>query len=94
MKKNNPSTPIMLREAAGTVPKIYARYGRSCLPNAKECSVLIHAAEFGQEKSQSLEGRRMLARSLTQSHVLMLSGVGLSDKQIEETVTTLVKDSA
>jgi len=28
MKKNNPSTPIMLREAAGTLPKVYARYGR------------------------------------------------------------------
>ncbi len=38
MKKNNPSTPIMLREAAGTLPKVYARY------------------EFGQEKSESLEG--------------------------------------
>ena len=38
MKKHNPSTPIMVREAAGTLPKVYARY------------------EFGQEKSQSLEG--------------------------------------
>jgi hypothetical protein len=27
MKKNNPYTPIMLREAAGTQPKVYARYG-------------------------------------------------------------------
>ena len=27
MKKNNPSIPIMLREAAGTTPKIYTRYG-------------------------------------------------------------------
>ncbi|KAI0120672.1 thioredoxin-like protein [Xylariales sp. AK1849] len=54
MKKNNPNTPIMLREAAGTLPKIYARY------------------ELGSEKSQSLEG--------------------LSDKQIEEAVTTLVKN--
>ncbi|KYK57868.1 hypothetical protein DCS_04881 [Drechmeria coniospora] len=26
MKKNNPSLPILIREAAGTVPKIYARY--------------------------------------------------------------------
>ncbi|KAI0192832.1 thioredoxin-like protein [Astrocystis sublimbata] len=26
MKKNNPHTPILLREAAGTLPKIYARY--------------------------------------------------------------------
>jgi hypothetical protein len=32
MKKNNPAIPIMLREAQGTLPKIYARYGRcSCL---------------------------------------------------------------
>ncbi|KAK4648930.1 hypothetical protein QC762_114540 [Podospora pseudocomata] len=54
MKKNNPSTPIMLREAQGTLPKIYARYG------------------LGQEKSQSLEG--------------------LSDKQIEDAVTQLVKN--
>ncbi|KAB5559981.1 NADH:ubiquinone oxidoreductase 10.5kD subunit [Coniochaeta sp. 2T2.1] len=54
MKKNNPTIPIMIRDAAGTAPKVYARY------------------EFGQEKSQSLEG--------------------LSDKQIEETVTQLVKN--
>ncbi|KAJ8119802.1 hypothetical protein O1611_g10529 [Lasiodiplodia mahajangana] len=53
MKKNNPHTPILLREAAGTIPRVYARY------------------EFGKEKSQSLEG--------------------LSDKQIEDTVATLVK---
>jgi len=26
MKKNNPATPIMLREAAGTLPRVYARY--------------------------------------------------------------------
>ncbi|KAK6208084.1 hypothetical protein LQW54_007130 [Pestalotiopsis sp. IQ-011] len=54
MKKNNPATPILLREAAGTLPKVYARYG------------------FGKEQSQSLEG--------------------LTDKQIEEAVTTLVKN--
>lgn len=27
MKKANPHTPIMLREAAGTEPKVYARFG-------------------------------------------------------------------
>jgi hypothetical protein len=27
MKKHNPHTPIMLREASGTEPKVYARYG-------------------------------------------------------------------
>lgn len=26
MKKNNPTTPILIREAAGTIPKVYARY--------------------------------------------------------------------
>ncbi|KXJ93745.1 thioredoxin-like protein [Microdochium bolleyi] len=54
MKKNNPDTPILLREAAGTLPKVYARY------------------ELGREKSQSLEG--------------------LTDKQIEDAVTTLVRN--
>jgi hypothetical protein len=29
MKKNNPNIPIMLREAAGTLPQVYARYGTS-----------------------------------------------------------------
>ena len=32
MKKNNPQTPIMLREAAGTLPKIFARYGSPSPP--------------------------------------------------------------
>ncbi|KAI1748810.1 NADH dehydrogenase, alpha subcomplex, subunit 2 [Xylaria castorea] len=54
MKKNNPHTPILMREAAGTIPTIRARY------------------EFGKEKSQSLEG--------------------LSDKQIEDTVSDLVRN--
>ena len=27
MKKHNPQTPIMIREAAGTLPRVYARYG-------------------------------------------------------------------
>ncbi|KAG6003346.1 hypothetical protein E4U21_002123 [Claviceps maximensis] len=56
MKKNNPQIPILIREAQGTPPKVFARY------------------EFGKEEAQSLEG--------------------LSDKQIEETVTGLVKNGA
>lgn len=27
MKRNNPNIPILIREAAGTQPKVYARYG-------------------------------------------------------------------
>ncbi|KAI1766748.1 NADH dehydrogenase, alpha subcomplex, subunit 2 [Hypoxylon sp. FL1150] len=56
MKKNNPFTPILLREASGTLPKVYARY------------------DFGKEQSKSLEG--------------------MTDKQIEEAVTQLVKSEA
>ncbi|EFW99093.1 NADH-ubiquinone oxidoreductase subunit [Grosmannia clavigera kw1407] len=56
MKKNNPHTPILLRDASGTLPKVFARY------------------ELGRETSKSLEG--------------------LSDKQIEELVTGLVKSEA
>ena len=32
MKKNNPQIPILIREAQGTLPKIYARYGTSGPP--------------------------------------------------------------
>ncbi|KAH7316585.1 thioredoxin-like protein [Stachybotrys elegans] len=56
MKKNNPNIPIMIREASGTQPKIYARY------------------DFGIEKSQSLES--------------------MTDKQIEDAVTGLVKSGS
>jgi NADH dehydrogenase (ubiquinone) 1 alpha subcomplex subunit 2 len=31
MKKNNPTIPIMLREAQGTLPRVYARYGQQPL---------------------------------------------------------------
>lgn len=43
MKKNNPHTPILIREAAGTIPKIYARYGSSssCLSPASSVTPLF-----------------------------------------------------
>ncbi|PWY90439.1 NADH dehydrogenase, alpha subcomplex, subunit 2 [Aspergillus sclerotioniger CBS 115572] len=56
MKKHNPYTPILIREAAGTVPRVYARYG------------------LGQEKQAALSG--------------------LTDQQIEEKITQLVKESS
>jgi NADH dehydrogenase (ubiquinone) 1 alpha subcomplex subunit 2 len=72
MKKNNPNIPIMLREAAGTAPRIYARYGRS-LEDILLCIIgaLTTLSEYGQEKSESLDG--------------------LTDKQIEDTVSGLVR---
>ncbi|KAJ5887752.1 NADH-ubiquinone oxidoreductase 10.5 kDa subunit [Penicillium taxi] len=56
MKKHNPHTPIMIREASGTEPRVYARY------------------DLGKEKSEAL--------------------AGLSDAQIEERITNLVKQSS
>ncbi|KAE8351582.1 thioredoxin-like protein [Aspergillus coremiiformis] len=56
MKKHNPHVPILMREASGTVPRVYARYA------------------FGKETLEPL--------------------TGLSDAQIEETVTKLVKESS
>jgi NADH dehydrogenase (ubiquinone) 1 alpha subcomplex subunit 2 len=78
MKRNNPNIPILIREAAGTQPKVFARYGR--YPRASEAppthlenrsNTDIWYTERGVEKSQILEG--------------------LSDKEIEDTVTSLVK---
>lgn len=44
MKKNNPHTPIMLRDAAGTQPRVYARYGEQaaswCCCSSSEDHVL------------------------------------------------------
>jgi len=34
MKKNNPHTPIMIREAMGVEPKVWARYGGSARDEA------------------------------------------------------------
>ncbi|KAI6778940.1 NADH:ubiquinone oxidoreductase 10.5kD subunit [Emericellopsis cladophorae] len=56
MKKNNPNVPILIREASGTIPKVFTRY------------------EFGKEQSQILEG--------------------LTDKQVEDAVTGLVKNES
>ena len=46
MKKNNPHTPIMLREAAGTQPRVYARYGQSSIPRGD-----------GFETMEAIQGR-------------------------------------
>jgi len=67
MKKNNPVTPILLRDAQGTLPKVYARFGR--FPSVlwgvlypDGLLTIVGLAEFGKEKSQSLEGRLPLWR--------------------------------
>ncbi|CAH0015803.1 unnamed protein product [Clonostachys rhizophaga] len=76
MKKNNPTIPILVREAQGTIPKVYARYGTTLLRIRKigvgNSKLMAATTDFGTEKSQSLEG--------------------LSDKQVEDAVAGLVKD--
>lgn len=56
MKKHNPHLPILMREAEGTLPRVYARY------------------DLGREKQEVL--------------------LGLSDQQIEEKLSSLVKESS
>ncbi|KAJ5557073.1 hypothetical protein N7513_002665 [Penicillium frequentans] len=56
MKKHNPHTPILMREASGTVPRVFARY------------------DFGKETQEALSG--------------------LSDAQIEDRITQLVKQTS
>ena len=81
MKKNNPHTPIMLREARGTEPRVFARYG------------------FGKEKQEALSGRFLsplhacCSRDRSGDVYRVTGGIGLSDKEIEEKVTRLVKEN-
>lgn len=53
MKKHNPSTPIMLRDAQGTLPKVYARYdlGKE-KSQSLEGTYVWHWIERGQVKNQ------------------------------------------
>ncbi|KAF4459000.1 NADH2 dehydrogenase (ubiquinone) chain [Fusarium albosuccineum] len=59
MKRNNPNIPILIREAAGTQPKVYARYGAppsAALDRAWSTNERCTIADRGTEKSQILEG--------------------------------------
>lgn len=64
MKRHNPHTPILIREALGVEPKVWARYGmvyhlgpplarRCCESTRKEADA---RAEYGREKMQPLTG--------------------------------------
>lgn len=79
MKKNNPHTPILIREAMGTEPKVFTRYGASP-ERAKESSVEVgnsllilkpDGIEYGKEKQESLIGMikiRVDVENLYQRH--------------------------
>ncbi|KAJ5612248.1 hypothetical protein N7510_005442 [Penicillium lagena] len=83
MKKHNPHTPIMMREAMDTEPRVFARYGMDKDPLKTDCQnrlkkeyglTMDEYAEFGKEKQEALSG--------------------LSEQQIEERITNLVKASS
>jgi NADH dehydrogenase (ubiquinone) 1 alpha subcomplex subunit 2 len=77
MKHHNPHTPIMIREASGVQPRVYARYefGREKMADLNGMRTRI----------DYVYGRQLDTGILTLC-------AGLDDKAIEEKVTTLVKD--
>jgi NADH dehydrogenase (ubiquinone) 1 alpha subcomplex subunit 2 len=55
MKKHNPHTPIMIREASGTEPTVYARFGAS-EPAIRARLYANTGVDFGKEKKLPLKG--------------------------------------
>ncbi|KAF5024941.1 hypothetical protein F66182_2983 [Fusarium sp. NRRL 66182] len=86
MKRNNPNTPILIREAAGTQPKVYARYGSS--PHAAQ--LFGHAGYLRVDQKPAQDRITNVAyteRGTEKSQILE----GLSDKEIEDAVSGLVQ---
>jgi hypothetical protein len=58
MKKHNPETPILIREATGVAPKVWARYSESRFtiePMVKKVGLTWWLA-MGRERSEELAG--------------------------------------
>lgn len=91
MKKNNPNTPILLREAAGTLPKVYARYGASERPaTAPPPPRLVGSPRRGAPVHRAFSLTPLTEFGNEKGRSLE----GLTDKQIEEALTDMVKNSA
>ena len=91
MKKNNPHIPIMLREALGVEPRIYARYGIEpiqCKLQTTELTSLIRIRKGKVRVVGRYIGATSNGRMLANWHE------GMDDKQIEDGVTGLVKNDA
>ncbi|KAL1628875.1 hypothetical protein SLS54_001564 [Diplodia seriata] len=58
MKKHNPHTPILIREAQNVEPKVFARYGAPRRPSLEHGVALADGSttEFGKEKMLPLSG--------------------------------------
>lgn len=58
MKKHNPHTPILIREAAGTLPRVYARYGMKSAQQRFNEDTNNSGTGFGREKQEVLLGKQ------------------------------------
>ncbi len=55
MKKHNPHTPILMREASGFEPTLFARYSVSATPRCTP-SGTNKSIDYGKEKKIQLKG--------------------------------------
>lgn len=89
MKKHNPHIPILIREATGTEPKIWTRFGVLHWGSGHNgTDAAQDSARSGQNHYQVFPDAR---RTRTNIINVDLSHPGLSDKEVEERVTNLVK---
>ena len=87
MKKNNPNIPILIREATGIEPKVWARYGmKGNSPNRSKADSRKVMARSHQDLYQVRKFRDCRKGSSSTDGPL----TGLSDKEIEDNVSKLV----
>lgn len=88
MKKHNPHTPILIREATDIQPKIWTRFGGLVLGRCKGSADV--GTGHGKEVSQSLAGTSDSCQTsnceCTDNYL-----AGLSDKEIEDKVASMVR---
>jgi hypothetical protein len=60
MKKHNPETPILIREATGVAPKVWARYSTFGRFQAVVVTEANDHAAMGRERSEDLAGKATL----------------------------------
>jgi hypothetical protein len=86
MKKNNPNIPILIREATGIEPKVWARYGiKGNSPKRSKADSSKVMARSHQDLCQVRKFRDCSKGSSTDG-----PPAGLSDKEIEDNVSKLV----
>ena len=91
MKKNNPHIPIMLREALGTEPRVFARYGTPDQHTLGDPRLRLTDWNRVREGEAGIAIWYESILAILRGLVLRLSLLGLSDKEIEDSVTGLVK---